>query len=311
MSMLTTLKTQLDGVTQALSRAQQDKLYTESLLAQETTATQMPRGGGDAPPASQLDDQLNKLKESLTLLEARYTPEYPDVVKTKEMIAEIEKKLKASNAEVKQLPPPAEQAPTAAQMHSPAVQRLRDNLHLLDETIREKSTEQTRLQQAIKEYERRVQLSPAVEEQYKSLTRDYQTAQAFYDDLQKKKSMSEMSTDLERRQQGEQFRIVDPANLPEKPSFPKKEMFAGGGFLLGLALGGGLAFALEMMVQTIRSEADIEGYLKLPLLVSVPEIVTVKPSGNRVAKRQWPGRKQETAEISGETFEQEAVVEER
>ena len=311
MSMLTTLKTQLDGVTQALSRAQQDKLYTESLLAQETAAVQPSRTGADAPPVSQLEEQIGKLKENLTFLEARYTPEYPDVIKTKQMIAELEKKVKANNSEVKPPPTIAQEPSTVAQVHSPAAQRLRDNLHLLDETIREKSAEQTKLQQAIKEYERRVQLSPAVEEQYKALTRDYQSAQAFYDDILKKKSMSEMSTDLERRQQGEQFRIVDPANLPEKPSFPKKEMFAGGGFLLGLALGGGLAFALEMMVQTIRSEADIEGFLKLPLLVSVPEIVTLKPSGSRFAKRQWPGRKQETAEIPGEIFEQEAVVEER
>ena len=71
-------------------------------------------------------------------------------------------------------------------------------------------------------YQDRIQSSPAVQEQYKKLTRDYQTAQKFYDDLLNKMNQSKMATDLERRQQGEQFRVMDEPNLPEAPTFPKR-----------------------------------------------------------------------------------------
>src|SRR5206468_1681482 len=76
-------------------------------------------------------------------------------------------------------------------------------------------------------YKGRVALSPAVEEQYKLLTRDYDTAQRFYNDLLAKKSQSAMQTDMERGQQGEQMRLLNPANLPDAPSFPNRWLFTG------------------------------------------------------------------------------------
>ena len=292
MSMLTTLKSQLDSVTAALNRAQQDKLYTESLLAQETATMQGSQSGPDAIPASQLDDQLTTLKATLVALEARYTPEHPDVIKTKQMIAELERKSATSHADVKSAAPATHET-SHAQLSLPAV-RLRDNLHSLDDTIREKSAEQVKLQQSIREYEKRIQLSPAIEEEYKKLTRDYQTAQAFYDDLLKKKSMSEMATDLERRQEGEQFRVVDPANLPETPAFPRRGMLAGMGFGVGLGLGGALVFLFEVLRQSIQTESDVEFYFKLPVLANIPDLSTV-PTKNPVGKWGWKGHGTSTA----------------
>ena len=75
-------------------------------------------------------------------------------------------------------------------------------------------------------YQDRISSSPLVQEEYKSLTRDYTTAQTFYDDLLKKMNDSKMATDLEKRQQGEQFRVMDEPNLPDGPSFPKRGVFA-------------------------------------------------------------------------------------
>lgn len=292
LSILTTLKTQLDSVTEALNRAQQDKIYTQNLLAQQITMLKSTRNGGDIAAPSQLDEQLAKLQQTLAYLEARYTAEYPDVIKTKQMIAELEEKRKKANTEqtqTAQVDTLENSSGSVIPVQSPSTQRLRDNLHLLEDSIREKSAEQTKLQQSIREYEKRIQLSPAIEEEYKKLTRDYQTAQSFYDDLLKKKSLSEMSTNLERRQEGEQFRIVDPANLPEKPSYPKKEMFAAGGFGLGIFLGAGLALLLELAHQQIRTEADVEHYLKLHVIANIPIIAPAdqldKGNSNFHAKR--------------------------
>ncbi len=68
----------------------------------------------------------------------------------------------------------------------------------------------------------RVQSSPFIEQQFKQLTRDYQTALEFYNDLLKKRDQSAMASDLERRQEGEEFRVLDAPNLPDQPSFPNR-----------------------------------------------------------------------------------------
>jgi polysaccharide chain length determinant protein (PEP-CTERM system associated) len=278
MDMLNSLRSQLDSVTQSLYGAQQDRLYIENLLNQETAATQ------DSLPTTQVESQIKLLREKLIDLEAHYTPQHPDVLKTKQMIATLEKSLQ-DNASTDKKASPAPKMVNEEGLASPNIQHLRDGLHVLQTTLREKSTEQARLQQAIKQYESRLELSPSVKEEYKKLTRDYQTAQNLYADLLKKKSESEMSTDLERRQQGEQFRVVDLASLPDKPSFPNKLQFAGGGFAVGLCLGIGLALLMELSQKAIRGESDIEFYLRLPVIVGIPVIVPDKAAMNSQRRR--------------------------
>ena len=104
--------------------------------------------------------------------------------------------------------------------------------------IAAKTKEQEQIRKQIDLYQMRVQSSPAVEQQYKELTRGYQTALDSYNDLQKKLTDSQQAVNLERKQEGEQFVVLDPANLPDKPSFPNRPLFALGG--LGRRTGSGL-----------------------------------------------------------------------
>jgi protein tyrosine kinase modulator len=152
----------------------------------------------------------------------------------------------------------------------PEIRQLRVQIHQYELAIAQATQQQAKLQQQIKMYEGRVASSPAIEEQYKQLTRDYDTAQKFYDDLLIKRNDSAMTTDMERQQQGQQFRLLNAASLPGEPSFPNRLLFAGGGLGLGLALGVGLAFWMEISDKAIRSEADVEAIMELPMLISLP-----------------------------------------
>jgi polysaccharide chain length determinant protein (PEP-CTERM system associated) len=265
LNLLMGLTSQLDAATQALARAQQDKSFAESMLAQQVGAWQASQSG--TSPQT-MDTQLTALQTQLVNLQARYTDDYPDVVKTKNEIAVLQKKIadtdspKASNDG---RPPKTASEPTQ-------IAQLRAEVHTTDQVIAEKTKEQTKIQQEIKVYQDRVQSSPAVEQQYKELTRDYQTALDFYNDLLKKRDQSTMATDLERHQQGEQFKILDPANLPDQPSFPNRPAFALGGLGGGLALGLAIAFLLESRDTSFRTEKDVEFALRLPVLAMVPSI---------------------------------------
>lgn len=262
--LLTALNSQLDAYTQALNRAQQDKAYSESLLAQQLAAWKTTQSSVN--PQS-LEKQLNDLQSQLVTLEARYTEDHPDVLKTKTDIAEVKRKLAEMNSATAQ----GSDSTNKGSATEPAdIQQLRLQIHQYDAAMAQAASEQKRLQDQINTYQSRLALSPAVEEQYKQLTRDYDTAQKFYNDLLAKKNDSEMQTDMERRQQGEQMRLLNPANLPDTPSFPDRLLFAGGGLGVGLAFGLSLAIWLEMRDKAIRTEQDVLAVMELPTLVALP-----------------------------------------
>jgi len=202
----------------------------------------------------------------------------------------VKRKIKELQAAIAKGPAPAKApAPTAPSRNdSPGVLQLRAQIHAMDIGIAQKKSEQARIQGQLRMYQDRIAASPAVQEQYKGITRDNATAQQFYDDLLTKMNQSQMGTDLERRQQGEQFTVMDEPNLPESPTFPKRGVFIAGGLAGGLALGLLLTGLLEYKDTAMRSERDIWAFTKLPTLAVIefePELDQANPH------RRWLGRK--------------------
>lgn len=280
MQLLLSSMAQLEATTQAISRAQSDKAYTETLLQQYLAAAKTSPDGA-SPQA--LEAQLRALQSELVTLEGRYTQTHPDVIKKKREIAQLQERIAEQNAAAQNAPPP--NAESASVVEPPNVLQLRNQIRLLEQTIKEKSRDQARLQESIRTYQARVQLSPQIEQEYKELTRDYDTAMGFYNDLLAKKTSSEMSIQLMRQQQGEQFRIMDAANLPSSPSSPDRLLFAGGGLGAGVALGLGIVLLIELKDKAIRCEADIVHFLDLPALAQVPVIGAEGQAQSRIWKR--------------------------
>jgi polysaccharide chain length determinant protein (PEP-CTERM system associated) len=266
-SILAGLNSQFDAVTQALGRAQQDKTYAESLLNQQLAALETtPTAAGPQPDS--LENQLASLQNQLLAAQARYTNDHPDVIKLKIAIDDVKKKIATAHSQPEEKPATGETK--EARRETPQIMQLRAAIHQLEQTIQAKTNEQARVREQIGMYQGRLSLSPGVEQQYKELTRDYQTALEFYNELLAKESQSQMATNLERRQQGEQFRVMDPANLPESPSFPNRPLFAEAGLGVGLAIGLGITILLEMKDKAIRTEGDVKFFLQVPTLAMIP-----------------------------------------
>jgi polysaccharide chain length determinant protein (PEP-CTERM system associated) len=268
------LTTQLDAASQALARAQQDKTYAESILTQQLEAWQTSSQTGQNPQS--LQQQLSTLESQLTSLENKYTADHPDVIRAKSDVAALKKKI--ADTEVSNKPADAEK-PVSASLEPPQIQSLRNQIFQLDQVIKEKTAQEEELQKQIKVYQARVESSPATEQEYKELTRDYDTALRFYNELLGKRDQSAMATDLERRQQGEQFQVLDPANLPGKPSFPNIPLFTAGGGITGLALGFGVIFTFELLDSSLRSREDVEAILHIPVIAMIPAM-DIMSNGN-------------------------------
>jgi uncharacterized protein involved in exopolysaccharide biosynthesis len=263
LKLLMAFNSQLDANSQTLNRAQQDLSFTQSLLSQEEKVW---KEAQVSPTLPTLRQQLVNLQDQLVMLQARYTDDYPDVAKTKRDIAEIQAKLKDLTGD-------GTAGDTyAAKLEPPEIVQLKHQAHQDDQIIAQATANQKRLQKGIDLYQSQLALSPEIEEQYKQLTRDNETAHTIYDNLLSNKSTAEMQTEMERKQEGEQMRLLDPANLPSSASFPIRWMFAAGGAAAGLCLGLVVALWLELRDKSMRDEADVSAALQLPTLVSVPWI---------------------------------------
>ena len=282
LKILSGLNSQLDATTQTLNRAQQDKTYAESVLAQQVAAWKASQSSNN-PEA--LQQQLAQAQAELITLQERYTDDYPDVVKTKKQVADLQNRLSQVNSAA----PNSSSGSSAAAAAEPAeVQQLRMQLHQYEGVIAQATREQANLQNQIKVFQSRVSVSPTVEEQYKKLTRDYDSAQKFYDDLLAKKSQSEMQVAMENEQQGEQMSLQNPASLPQSPSSPNRLLFAAGGLGGGMALGIVLALFFEVRDKSLRNEGDVLAALELPVLTQVPwvgsEATTSNGNGHRILR---------------------------
>ena len=266
LTVLAGLTPQLEAVTQSLNEAQENKAFTESMLTQQENAIK----ASDGTNPQTLDQHLSDLQSQLAALRARYTDKHPEVLKLQAEIADVEHKMQTPAT-----PIPASRTPLAEPLE---LQQLRAQLHQADLAVEQKKQEQAQLQQQIKTLQGKIQLTPMVQQQYKSLTRDYQTALDFYNDLLKKRDEAQMATELEHRQEGENFRVLDPPSFPERPSFPDRRVFALGGLVLGLGIGLGLARLAEVRDKSIRRVRDVEALLGVPTL----GVITLRSPSNIV-----------------------------
>lgn len=265
LQMLATLSARLDAANEALAQAQQQRVLQSSLLAR-----QMPVHGAGMPlvKISDVEKQLTEQRTQLASMEARYTPDHPDVVALKEQVETLERQLE--EAQAKKAPESATADPPAAE--DPESAQLQASIRAIDERIKSKREEQARLEQQIGTIQARIQLSPMLEGQFKQLTRDYETALQFYNDLLANKTQSEMVRDLEQRREGEQFRVMDAPSLPAKPSWPDRRKITVAGLGAGFALGVLLASILEYRERFIRTERDVQNFIGMPVLVVIQDL---------------------------------------
>ncbi|MGB6974728.1 MAG: Wzz/FepE/Etk N-terminal domain-containing protein [Terracidiphilus sp.] len=289
---LQAMTTQLDATTQSISQMQQNETFLQTMVAQQSQDAQ----AAGTPAAVQQDEQQQELQSLISQkkqLEALYTPDYPDVVDITRKIADLKAEMKAAPA------PATKAAAPVAHPDSPQLRQLRAQLHAVQQSLIPARQEQTRIQQQIRMYESRIEQSPMVEEDYKKITRDHDTALKFYNSLLTKMNESSMATALEQRQQGEQFSVMDSPNLPDAPKFPNHFLFAGGGAMGGLFLSLMLTGLLEYRDTSLRAETDVWSFTKLPTLAVISHVngLPGMPDHNS-GKRRFFSRKHQPREAA-------------
>jgi uncharacterized protein involved in exopolysaccharide biosynthesis len=290
---------QLQTLAQSISQDGDRRLMLERLLAEAET---MPPASGPTGPVlvdGQEDDattaglpaaqRLELARAQLRALELRLKPAHPDLARAKRLIIELERKAETEALQQAVSSASDNESPTRVSPQEYQRQaRIRDlqaERQTLLRRISAKEAEEKRLRHALAGYQANITAIPERETELVELTRDYETFGRIYTNLLAKNENARAAADLERRQIGEQFKVLDPARLPERPISPDRLYINSLGALGGLAVGLALVLLLEYLDRSLRTETDVLDALALPVLALVPRMVGVVERQRRRRRR--------------------------
>jgi polysaccharide chain length determinant protein (PEP-CTERM system associated) len=230
--------------------------------------------------------QLEQLKNQLADLQTKYTEKHPDIVIVKRRIAELEAKIEkdklgkktGESVTVSELPAPQtetkkEKKDGKSELRlNPRYKEMESQFIATELEIERLREEEGKVKAQINSYRGRIENTPLREQEMTLIARDYQNTKENYQTLLKKTQEAQQAENLERRQKGEQFKIIDPGRIPEKPfrpDIPKILLF---GLLLGMGSGFGLAFFREQMDHSFRDAEDLEATLGFKVLTNIPKV---------------------------------------
>jgi len=240
-------------------RAAQDRqlLIGRQMRELENPAVQPSEGAAGARTRGSFETQLEDMKKTLAELQSRYTERHPDVVSLKRKIGEMEKRKDAFNIN-----------------NDPRYRELANAMAATELEIKRLQDESVKLRAQMGQYRGRIEGATVREQQMSSIVQEYENTKRLYESLLRKSEEAQQAENLERRQKGEQFRVVDPARVPEKPVQPDIPKVLLLGLFGGIACGLGGIFAREQLDRSFHDPEDIEATLGFKVLANIPRIIS-------------------------------------
>jgi polysaccharide chain length determinant protein (PEP-CTERM system associated) len=269
------LQLQYQRIGDNLRSAQDRKLFIEKQLSDlELTISSEDSKKGKAPligrKESPRETELEQLRNQLSDLQTKYTEKHPDILVVKKKIAELEAEIEKTRLEKGKGPKENGQSLSL----DPRYSEIKNRLLVTEREIERLKDEDAKVRAQMAKYGERVEKTFAREQDIALLTRDYQNAKDTYQSLLKKSQDAQQAENLERRQKGEQFKVVDPAKIPERPFSPDIPKILLIGFVLGMGSGFALAFLREQMDHSFRDAEDLEATFGFKVLANIPKIDT-------------------------------------
>ncbi|MDH5642268.1 MAG: hypothetical protein OEY28_13350, partial [Nitrospira sp.] len=241
------------------------KEYEASGTVQAVPGSTMTGPGAGPAGMDPLVVRLKELERNLTALLAEYKETYPDIMQIRQEISSIKKQLVEKYGD-----PENEKDGEASQTFDPYLRELIKQRNELRGELASIKDRRRRLADHIKEFEGRVEQTPSREQELMILLRDYENMQKNYQALLDKRLNAHVAENLEKRQKGEQFRVLDPANLPEKPEKPNRLAIMVIGLIGGCGLGIGLVVGIEQMNPTFKRREEVEMLPGIRVLAAIP-----------------------------------------
>jgi len=257
-------------------------LAEKSIKEYEASGTTYGASGTTATSHAGMDPLVGRLRELernlTTLLATGYTETYPDIVETKQEINSVKKQLAAKYGDLAK-----GKEGDAAKTFDPYLRELKKQRNELRAEVSSVKDRRQRLAAHIREFEQRVEQTPSREQDVMILMRDYENMQKNYQALLDKRLNAHVAENLEKRQKGEQFRVLDPALPNAEPAAPNRMRLLSVALLGSLGLAVVLVALAEKVDSSFHAVDDLRGFSAVPVLVSIPLIVTQ----TSLRRRRW------------------------
>ena len=292
------LQQQLQLASENSRRANERKqLLTDSLAAFDMTSGMVagPGAGPNVTPADTAAARLNLLRQELAVMQTKFHDRYPDVIQMKDQIRILEAKVEAEKK--------AQAAQTAQQQQAAAakkpardlrvvpqnayIQNLMTQLDQAQVDAKATSQEIADINRQIAVYQKRLENTPKREQELAVITRDYETTRELHRTLLSKRGEADMAAELEQRQQGETFRVIEPARMPEQPAGPNRFRLLLVGLALALGASGVAVLLAEQVDTSFRRVDEVRATAPIPVLSAIPRIRTEQDRYRQLRQRRW------------------------
>ncbi len=282
LSMLSRMQSQIEHLERSLQDARNRKLVLQQQISQQRRMAEQMADFSDNQALFDFEEdasgfesgKIASLRGQLEELQTRYTDNHPDVRRLKSMIEKLEAQEAEKMASLQlddDLDAGAEiPAPEFTPVMPSPEDMFRPQLRQVESEIQSIRADIAKSRERLEVYQRRVEDTPKREQEILSLKRDYENLKSLYNSLLNRKLEAELAVSMEKKQKGEQFRILDPAKRPEIPVEPDLRKIMLLAIVLGLGLGGGLAYVREITDTSYKEPKEAIEDLGLPVLISLP-----------------------------------------
>jgi succinoglycan biosynthesis transport protein ExoP len=278
------------NINSAINRISQDKMLRESELRNlkmrlsSLTPATLEQGIAERSQNEKLlanERQVHQMELYIEGLLQKYKPTHPDVQTAQANLAILQREHDRLVKEDQDTKKNTDVKPTVTKRADPAylrekqeletaITRLETEIRVNDKNADDYQRDLRAAEQQVREVRGRIESEPIGEKEYSEVIRDRENAKLRYDDFKKKMSISETAEEVEKRQQGEQLEVLDPASLPASPTEPKRPVIIAIGTAFGLILGLAMAVAREAKDASLKNLKDVRAYTRLTILGSVP-----------------------------------------
>jgi len=276
------LERSLAGIRSAereLAMAQSD----ESFFNQQAVSAAVLSGGNEVTNPAR---RLEALELDLNALRSRgLTDAHPDIISTTEQIDSLRAQLEAEAASAGE---EEEEEARTDQPLSLAQQNAKAEADRARLRVASARAEIERLRKEAGDFEARLAATPRVAEQLAAFEREQLHLIKSYQEYSRKRLDANVSADMERRQKGEQFRVLEAAYPSPEAVSPNRPVIVLLGLVMGVGLGGVLAFLLEAADTSYKSSRTLQEQLRIPVLASIPAVLL---DSDRMARRRMHVRR--------------------
>ena len=266
---ITSIQQQLNSLAQFISADVTQKVNLERQIQMLEDASESSGAAPVQAPPSQISVWLDEQRKTEAALKAQGKgPGHPEVAQVRRRIKELEDQL---NAERLQAPVGSGSALSVAEQNRrKQLQALKSDLENVKASLADRQAQERILRGQVGGYQARVDRSPIREAELAALERDLESYRRAYNELVGNQIKSDLAVDLQTKQIGEQFSLLETPRAPERPTSPNRLLINIFGLLGGLAVGLGLAALFEYRDRSFKTDTELASVLSLPVLAVVP-----------------------------------------